>query len=389
MQIDMPEEVNAILNFLNAAGHAAYIVGGCVRDSLMGIPPVDWDIATSALPEEVQLVRSSDRLNAHTVNTGIQHGTVTVVINRKGYEVTTFRIDGEYQDGRRPEDVTFTKDLEMDLSRRDFTMNAIAYNAKEGIADPFNGTEDIKRKNIRCVGEAASRFDEDALRMMRAVRFSAQLGFTIDPDTYAAIPPLAHRLKMVSIERVRDELTKILSSSNPYALPLLEETGLWQQIATRRPLPKAAERLEKCPKEPAMLYALLSADEEFMRYLKFDNKTIKETDLYTRLLREPIENDRYFVKVILNKIGPRRLDNLLTLKKIAGQDDSARAAFEGIISSGECYTLKDLAVNGKDLKNAGIPPGPAMGEAMAALLDAVMKDFSLNNKEQLLKLVSN
>ena len=390
MPILLPKDVQTILQSLSLAGHSAYIVGGCVRDSLMGMSPKDWDIATSAKPHEIKAIFS------HTVDTGIDHGTVTVVLNRNNYEVTTFRIDGIYLDGRRPKDVIFTADLEEDLSRRDFTINAIAYNPIAGLIDPFGGLEDIRRKNIRCVGHAPSRFKEDSLRMMRAIRFSAQLSFTIDPDTYQAIPPLSERLGLISIERIREELTKILSSSSPDALPLLEGANLWPQILREMPfhgdLRQTVSWLKQCPKEPAMLYALLLSKEkgaDFMRHLKFDNRTVKETALYVQWLWKHISNERYDVKTILNIMGPIHLKNLLTLKTILDPQKQAhweavRTTCEDIIKSGECFTLKDLAIDGKVLIEAGIPTGETIGRIMAALLDMVMSDPSSNQREILL-----
>ena len=380
----IPKDVQKILQTLSDARHQAVVVGGCVRDSLMGIIPKDWDIATSARPEEVK------QIFKHTVDTGIEHGTVTVLINRHPYEVTSFRIDGKYVDGRRPTEVTFTTDLEEDLSRRDFTMNAIAYSPSAGLVDPFYGHEDIKKKNIRCVGHASSRFTEDALRMMRAVRFAAQLSFTIDPDTYAAILPLAERLKMVSMERIREELTKILASQNPGALPLLEETKLW--LLPKTDLKRAVPWLTQCPKEPAMLYALLYADENFMRQLKFDNQTIKETDTYTRWLLKSIKNKSYNIKVALNEMGPELFYNLLTLKNIISPNDhweEVKKSCDKILLAKECYTIKDLAVSGRDLISAGVNPGEGMGKILAALLDNVMKEPELNSKETLLTIIKS
>jgi tRNA nucleotidyltransferase (CCA-adding enzyme) len=387
MIIPLPEDVQAILERLNVAGYSAFIVGGCVRDKLMGAEPKDWDIATSAKPHEVKAVFS------HTADTGIQHGTVTVVLHNRNYELTTFRIDGDYKDGRRPENVTFTDELEEDLSRRDFTMNAIAYSPKRGLVDPFGGIKDIRRRNIRCVGHTASRFTEDALRMMRAVRFSAQLSFSIDPDTRRAITPLAERLSLVSIERVRDELTKILSSPNPDALITLEKTGLWPHVlrglTVHADLRLAARRMKLCPKEPAMLYALFLS-KGFTGHLKFDNRTIKECKLYINWIEKNIKNERYAVKAALSIIGPRQLGKLLTLKGICYPEDKAhweavRSTCENILESGECFCLKDLKVNGQDLINAGILPGKEMGRIMSALLDMVMSDPFLNEKEALIK----
>lgn len=409
MDIQLPKDVQFILNTLSEAGHAAYIVGGCLRDAVMGISPKDFDFTTSALPHEVK------SLFPRCVDTGIDHGTVTVVIDRSNYEVTTFRMDGVYLDGRRPEDVTFTADIKEDLSRRDFSMNAIAYSPLEGLVDPFDGLADIRKKNIRCVGFAPARFEEDALRMMRAVRFAAQLDFSIDPDTFVAILSMAERLSLVSMERVREEFTKTLAGQNPAALVLLEETRLLPQILRgadfNGDIGKIIPWLIQCPKEPAMLYALFLFDsfigcrdeakdrakdraKNFMRHLKFDNQTVNETTSLVRYLKEPLANNRYAVKVLLNKIGPVQFGKLLTLKKIicprkACHWESLRVVSDDILMSGECFLLKDLAVNGQDLIEAGIPAGKWLGRILADLLNLVMIDPSLNQKEQLLKLVSS
>lgn len=443
----LPEDVKNILKTLNNAGHSAYVVGGCVRDCLMGKIPVDWDITTSAEPHEVKAAFQ------HTVDTGIEHGTVTVVIDQKNYEVTTFRIDGTYKDARRPEAVEFTTDLEMDLARRDFTMNAIAYNpamsdstasssissgftnSNSGLVDPFGGVEDICRKNIRCVGDPSLRFDEDALRMMRAIRFSAQLSFEIDKPTYNAIHPLAEKLALISMERIREELTKILVSPNPGALQHLSETGLWKHILRGHSYEgdlSCGDWLKKCPKDPAMLYGLLmhkpacessesmvsgsmasgsmaSWYESFMRHLKFDNRTIKEAAIYASYLdadnvnikneridikneRMNMKNERYNIKKTLNAIGSELFENLLILHEITRPQKSSHyksihSTYKDIIKSGECFCIKNLAVNGQDLINAGIAPGETMGKIMDDLLDKVMADPSLNQKELLLKLI--
>jgi tRNA nucleotidyltransferase (CCA-adding enzyme) len=209
MKIEIPAEAAWILKQLNEHGFEAYVVGGCVRDSLLGRTPYDWDITTSALPEQVK------EIFPRTVDTGIAHGTVTVLYHKEGYEVTTYRVDGEYEDGRHPKDVTFTASLREDLRRRDFTINAMAYHPELGLVDLFGGLNDLKEKKVRCVGDPLERFTEDALRIMRAVRFSAQLGFAIEEDTYRALSVLAPNLHQISAERIRTELEKIFLSPHP------------------------------------------------------------------------------------------------------------------------------------------------------------------------------
>ena len=218
--VSPPKYVKHILITLQSRGHAAYLVGGCVRDSILGRSPDDWDITTSAKPEQVKA------LFHRTVDTGLQHGTVTVLMEKEGYEVTTYRVDGEYEDGRHPKEVTFTASLEEDLKRRDFTINAMAYNPSSGLVDLFGGLEDIERKIIRCVGDPLERFTEDALRIMRAVRFSAQLGFAIEEETRKALKVLAPNLKHVSAERIQVELVKLLMSPHPDYLRVAYEAGI-------------------------------------------------------------------------------------------------------------------------------------------------------------------
>lgn len=224
MVLTIPEKVEFIINKLETAGFEAYAVGGCVRDSILGRKPDDWDITTSAKPEQVKA------LFRRTVDTGLQHGTVTVMIDKEGFEVTTYRVDGEYEDGRHPKEVTFTASLEEDLKRRDFTINAMAYNTSSGLVDMFGGLEDIKKKIIRCVGNPLERFTEDALRIMRAVRFSAQLGFEIEKETKAALSVIAPNLKNVSAERIETELVKLLVSPHPDYLRTAWETGITKEF---------------------------------------------------------------------------------------------------------------------------------------------------------------
>ena len=224
LKILLPEKVNPIIKTIQAAGFEAYAVGGCVRDSILGRIPDDWDITTSAKPEDIK------KLFKRTIDTGIEHGTVTVMLDKEGFEVTTYRIDGEYEDSRHPKEVTFTSNLREDLRRRDFTINAMAYNDEVGLVDIFGGILDIEQKIIRCVGNAKERFTEDALRMMRAVRFSAQLGYDIAPETKEAIKELAPTLKKISAERIQVELIKLVVSNNPDFLRIAYETGITAQV---------------------------------------------------------------------------------------------------------------------------------------------------------------
>ena len=232
IEMRVPADAEQIIEKLNEHGFEAYVVGGCVRDSLLGKEPEDWDITTSAKPEEVKAIFS------RTIDTGIQHGTVTVMLNRQGYEVTTYRVDGEYEDGRHPKSVDFTTSLLEDLKRRDFTINAMAYNGREGLVDAFGGMEDLENRVIRCVGSAVNRFTEDALRILRAVRFSAQLDFRIEDETYEAISLIAPNLEKVSKERIATELTKLLLSGHPEKMKRVSDTGASRYIS--EPFFKAA-----------------------------------------------------------------------------------------------------------------------------------------------------
>ncbi|MFV0341769.1 MAG: CCA tRNA nucleotidyltransferase [Anaerocolumna sp.] len=224
MKIQLPQDVDYIINELGINGYEAFAVGGCVRDSILGREPKDWDITTKATPLEVK------KIFRRTIDTGIQHGTVTVMFDKAGYEVTTYRVDGEYEDSRHPKSVSFTKDLVEDLKRRDFTINAMAYNKDKGLVDAFHGLSDIKEGVIRCVGSADNRFEEDALRILRAIRFSAQLGFGIEEDTLEAVREKAPNLKAISAERIREELNKLLISPHPEQLLLAYETGITNVI---------------------------------------------------------------------------------------------------------------------------------------------------------------
>lgn len=437
MKINIPQKAAQILKTLNAAGYEAYVVGGCVRDSILGREPGDWDITTSALPEQVK------ELFRRTVDTGIQHGTVTVMMDKEGFEVTTYRVDGEYHDGRHPDAVTFTRSLEEDLKRRDFTINAMAYHPEHGLVDLFGGMEDIGKRIIRCVGNPVERFTEDALRMLRAVRFSAQLGFTVEENTKAALARMSGNLEHVSVERIQTELVKLLVSDHPDYLRTAWETGL-----TREFLPEFDACMETEQNTPHHCYTvgehiLKSLTEiendrllritmllhdiakpvvkktdgngrdhfkthgpageklagKILRRLKFDNATIRNT---CRLIRyhdlrpaPAAEDVRRSVNLIGEDLFPLYLKvqkaDLLAQSTYKREDKLARLSgvtetYQGILKRGECTSLKMLAVSGKDLINAGHPAGPELGDLLERLLDCVLKDPSLNTKEKLLEI---
>jgi len=391
-KIPLPSQVTYILKTLEQATHEAFIVGGCVRDIIRTVQPKDWDIATSATPEQTKA------LFPRTVDTGIKHGTVTVLVDSKPYEVTTYRIDGEYIDNRRPTTVEFVTDITEDLSRRDFTMNAIAYNPHVGFVDPFCGRKDIDNKLIRCVGEPVLRFTEDALRMLRAVRFAGQTGFDVCTATLQAIGEMGSNLSSVSPERIREELGKLLTSLYPSAVGLLESTGLLSYIIAHTPTDKTEmiHWLESCPTYEPMRTALFlhhmhDTIEATLRNLRYDNKSIKEVSLYVKMLHTPIPQSRPGIKKILRQIVSQDFfDNLLVLKSIvypyeAGLHNSIRNTAADIYQKGECYTLRDLAINGRDLAAAGFAEGEGMGVLLEKLLEIVIDDPMFNTRKQLLE----
>ena len=437
MQIRLPEKVHNIINTLEEAGYEAYAVGGCVRDSVLGRTPDDWDITTSAKPDEMK------RLFPRTVDTGIKHGTVTVLLGGEGFEVTTYRIDGTYEDGRHPSEVTFTASLKEDLRRRDFTINAMAYNERDGLVDLYGGLADIENQVIRCVGNAEERFDEDALRMLRAVRFSAQLGYRIDETTGEAIKALAPNLQKISAERIQVELVKLVISPHPDYLRNAYELGITAQVLPEFDLCMETPQRHKhhcydvgehilhsmLGVEPDKVLRLgmlfhdigkpqtLTIDPDgtthnkrhpfegekitrkVMRRLKFDNDT---TDKVTKLVLYhdyDIALTEAGVRRAVNRIGEEIFPMIFSVRRadIAAQSDYMREEklakvayieklYRGILSRKEAVTLKDLAISGNDLIAEGMPPGRQIGETLSALLERVLDDPSLNTKEILLKL---
>lgn len=434
-QIKLPQKVQYIIETLESHGYEAYAVGGCIRDSLLNREPQDWDITTSAKPQEVKKVFN------RTVDTGIQHGTVTVLLGREGFEVTTYRIDGKYEDGRHPKEVVFTPNLKEDLKRRDFTINAMAYNESQGLIDMFGGEEDLKQGIVRCVGDARERFSEDALRMMRAVRFGAQLGFSIEDKTGEAIRELAPTLSKVSAERIQTELTKLVVSEHPEEMRTLYETGLtavmlpefdaMMETGQNNPHHKynvgehTIEAMRNVPGEKVLRLAMLfhdvakpvclTTDEEgihhfhghpllgskmtkaILRRLKFDNDTIERV---CRLVAGHDDNpplDEKNVRRAIVRIGVDAYPDIFAIKRadILAQSEYKREEklkylegyrlyYRQVMEKKQCLTLKDLAVNGRDLMELGIPQGPRLGELLKKLLDLVLEDPARNTKEYLL-----
>ncbi len=435
MHFEIPQKVEIIINTLEEAGFEAYAVGGCVRDALLGRTPNDWDITTSAKPEQVKV------LFHRTVDTGIAHGTVTVLLEKDGFEVTTYRVDGEYEDGRHPKEVTFTASLEEDLKRRDFTINAMAYNPKKGLVDLFEGQKDLEDKVIRCVGDPLERFTEDALRIMRAVRFSAQLGFSLEENTRKALSVLAPNLKHVSAERIQVELVKLLVSPHPDYLRTAYEAGITKEF-----LPEFDRCMETPQNTPHhcysvgehILHSLLYVKEDkvlrltmllhdigkpvvrttdkngrdhfkmhapegekmakgILRRLKFDNDTIGKV---CRLIRwhdlrptPEMADVRKAMNVIGEDIFPMWMEvqyadnqaksDYRRLEKEARQA-GVRKSWEVITREEQCVSLKKLAVTGSDLIAAGMKPGKEIGNTLNALLELVLENPEKNTKQTLL-----
>lgn len=434
--IELPEKVNSIIHTIQAAGFEAYAVGGCVRDSILGRIPDDWDITTSAKPEEVK------RLFRRTIDTGIEHGTVTVMIDREGFEVTTYRIDGEYEDSRHPKEVIFTPSLLEDLKRRDFTINAMAYNDITGLVDEFQGLEDVKKKIIRCVGNPKERFTEDALRMMRAVRFSAQLGYDIEKETKEAITELAPSLQKISAERIQVELTKLVTSPNPDFLRIAYETGITAQILPEFDICMKTEQnhphhcynvgehilhsMKEVRADKVLRFSMLfhdigkpekkTVDEEgithfrghaavsesiakrVFRQLHFDNDTMNKVSRLVANHEYRINPDAKSVRRAVVKIG----EDIYPLMKeiqtadVMAQSDYMRAEklerleeldtiYHQILAEKNCLSLKTLAVSGKDLMESGMKPGKEIGDVLHYLLEIVLDAPEKNDKKFLLK----
>lgn len=437
MEIRMPDKVGEIINMLNQNGYEAFAVGGCVRDSILGKTPQDWDITTSAKPFEVK------RIFKRTIDTGIEHGTVTVMLGKDGFEVTTYRVDGEYEDNRHPKQVAFTASLKEDLARRDFTINAMAYNPFSGIVDEFNGLEDLKHGIIRCVGTASERFDEDALRILRAIRFSAQLGFEIEEETRAAMKMKAGHLENISAERIQAELVKLLISDHPdriqeaYRLGItkviLPEYDAMVGVAQNTPnhiytVDKhtliALKSIEASPVlrltmlmhdmgKPEVKKTLEDGRDIFYRHpevsarmartilkrLKFDNDTLDKVVRLVKWHGLKYNAEAVDVRKALNRVGRDIFEDFI---KVQTADVLAKSPavierklnllkekerlYRQIIEENQCFEIKSLAVNGRDLIAAGIEAGPLLGAVLERLTEEVIEDQSLNTKEKLIAL---
>ena len=428
-----PQEVKDILRTLEAAGHQAYLVGGCVRDLLRGVTPHDYDITTSARPEETQAL-----FTGFAIPTGLQHGTVTVRQNHQSFEVTTFRADGTYTDHRRPDSVTFSTDLREDLQRRDFTVNAMAMDLRGELHDPYGGQDDLRAGIIRCVGQAERRFEEDALRIMRGLRFAAVLGFSIAEDTARAMARCAPLLRHIAAERLHEEMTKLLMGDGaaevllawhhvlgiflPEILPCVgfdqqnyhHLYDVWEHTV---------RSVAAAPKDAVLRWTMLlhdlgkpacfTVDEdgvghfyghdelgaqiaaEIMTRLRFDKKTAARVELLIGQHMRQIVPTEKAVGRILRQIGEEALRQLLAVKRAdasachpdyawqTGPLDAVEAVWEQLLAKEACFTLAQLAVGGHDLMALGLQ-GRAIGEALNALLDQVVEGKLLNEREALL-----
>lgn len=366
-----------IISALNNNGYSAYAVGGCVRDAILGREVTDFDITTSALPDEIKMVFSSHSV----VETGIKHGTVTVLIDRKPYEITTYRTEKGYSDSRHPDEVRFVDDIESDLARRDFTVNAIAYSPKEGIVDPFGGIEDIKKRTLRAVGEPRNRFSEDALRILRALRFSSVLGFAIEKNTSDAIFSLADTLSLVSRERVYVELKKLICGVNA-----VEVVSNYRRVLEKViPIKGNVESLKKLPADYRFRFSALCGCyvSDALISLRADNETKRVCKLLSDSV--PIPEDIHSLKYYVSNLGR---DNalLVTAYRCALYDEDREEKVKKLLCSDECLFIKDLAVNGKDLQNLGIK-GEEIGDTLRKLLYSVIDGRVDNTKKSLIDFI--
>lgn len=441
IKISMPPQANKIIKKLEQSGYEAYIVGGCVRDSILGRKPEDWDITTSASPEEIKEIFS------YTIDTGIDHGTVSVMMDRVPYEVTTYRVDGKYENHRHPTEVTFTKSLKEDLLRRDFTINAMAYNDSQGLVDMYEGMEDLEKGIIRCVGVASQRFDEDALRILRALRFQAQLGFEIEEETKKAISNQAKFLEDISAERIQVELEKLITSNHPEVLEEAYKLGVTKIIlpefdrmmetpqVTKHHMYNVGvhtiESMKAIEPEHLLRWTMLLHDcgkpeakifdgekdsfknhhvigqkiaRNVLRRLKFDNQTIKNvTELVYWHDRRFGSEEEVNIKTVRKWMSRLGVSQFKALMKIQLADISAQSAymqnqkhailretivlFQRVLDEKDCLSIKDLAIDGKDLIAMGVKQGKEIGDILSNLLDAVLEDPKLNDKETLVAMV--
>ena len=441
MIFDIPSGGSHILKSLTDAGYEAYLVGGCVRDLLRGVPPNDWDICTSARPEETAACFTGYRV----LKTGFRHGTVTVLVDGKPYEVTTYRTEGPYSDSRRPDFVRFVDHLEQDLARRDFTVNAIALSLNGTLRDPFGGADDIRAGLICCVGDPARRFQEDGLRLMRALRFASVLGYSIESSTARAVHDCRAMLDRVAAERIRVELCKLLTGSKAGAVLRQYPDMIWQFWPELKPLAGMTQNnpwhcwdgwehtlhaLEAASADTTVRLTVLLHDigkplckttdengvdhfyghpavsaglaETLLLRLKFDRAAIRQVVTLAELHDAPLHRDSKSIRRWLNRLGPEMFFQLLEVKRadILGHTPEKAAALlaelakikaeaEQIVAEGQCFALRDLAVNGKDVIAAGASPGPAVGRILNRLLEQVLNGELPNRREILLEQIES
>ncbi|MCI8497468.1 MAG: CCA tRNA nucleotidyltransferase [Clostridiales bacterium] len=392
MKIQVPEEVCQVLSRLHRSGYEAYLVGGCVRDSLRGTAPKDWDVTTSALPEQTLAAMSGLRV----IETGLKHGTVTIIPDTLPIEVTTYRVDGAYTDHRRPDSVSFTRSLREDLKRRDFTINALAYCEESGVIDCFGGQEDLHCGVIRCVGDAAQRFEEDALRILRGLRFASELCFSIDPDTNAAIEQKRGLLQFIAAERICAELRRLLCGGD--AAEVLERHSIILSAVLPEVdvLPQKAGLIKKAPADLSLRLACLFTDltpdsaASVLSRLRFDRRTAATVTRLLRFQQAPAPVNRPQIKQRLLELGPEFSFLLFEYQRILAPPstlpvlDTAESLLRDVLQSGECWCADMLAVRGDDLIRAGFPSGKALGSCLGELLQLVMDGTLPNEKYALL-----
>ena len=402
MKLTLDPGAAALLDTLHAAGYAAYAVGGCVRDSLLGRTAHDWDLCTSALPQQVMELFGAEQC----IPTGLQHGTVTIKYGGQLYETTTFRTEGSYTDGRHPDAVQFVPDVREDLARRDFTINAMAYNAAEGLVDPFGGQKDLQNGLLRAVGEPQQRFTEDALRILRLYRFAARFGFALDAATARAARQLAPHLDCISAERIQEELAKLLTAPQPGAY--LEPAVLAVVLPELTPesLTAAKPVVDACPageenlpvRWAALLGALGETDtRRVLKHLRCSNTCIEETAVLVREVagqgvceeKASAHPGDIHIRQLLGQYGLRTVERLCALCAALHPQNAPACALAAqrarqLEADGVCCRVSQLAVNGRDLMAAGIPAGPALRRVLEALLDGVIRAEYPNEKPALL-----
>lgn len=402
MKISLPPKVKYIIDKIHENNFEAYIVGGCVRDAILGIKPNDYDITTNATPKTIKNIFRDFKC----IETGIEHGTISVVIDEEIYEITTYRIEGEYKDHRRPENVDFTNKLEEDLKRRDFTINAMAYNENEGLVDLFEGKRDIENKIIKTVGNPYDRFNEDGLRMIRAIRFSSKLDFQIEKDTLLAIYNNATIIKNISLERITDEFNKVILSNKPENIIYLFKTKLLNNLNISSE--EDENKIEKLYKKISILKKIdkvlvkrlvvldyiienLNIDcKMFCKQLVYSKKTNKDHDIILDLIKETDINnlDKIKIKKILNQIDRKLFEDYLDINRVIYEDEENYEKIIDILKeieeNKECYTIKNLKVNGKDIMAQGYE-NKAVGQVLNYLLNQVIINPNLNKKNLLIK----